>query len=368
MTVNDIHKLIAAWAPKDIAWERDNVGLQVGDVKAEVRGILVSLDCTERVIAEAKRRNANLIISHHPLLFRPPKAITPRDEIGSCIRALIANDINLYSAHTNLDFTKGGTSFAIADALGLRDVDFLHKSYRVQKKIVTYVPEEHADKVRNAMADAGAGIIGDYDHCSFGTIGAGSFRGNDSAKPVIGERGKLEHVSEVRLEMIANQWDVANIVTAMRSAHPYEEVAYDVYPLENTSNEYGMGIIGTLRRPMRLQPFLNLVKKALLVRALRRTESANRTIRRVAACGGSGAELVDTAIAQGADVFITADVKYHDFHHASGKVLLIDAGHYETEHLVVNNVVRRLKQEFEKMGNGVPIVAARTSTNPIYYT
>lgn len=368
MTVHDIHKLIAAWAPNDIAWERDNIGLQVGEMEAGVKGVLVCLDVTDRVIAEAKKRNTNLIISHHPLLFRPPKSITPKDQIGSCVIGLIENGINLYSAHTNLDFTRGGTSFATAEALGLRHVDFLHKSYHVQKKIVTFVPEQSVDKVRDAMAGAGAGAIGNYDHCSFGTIGAGSFRGNDSAKPAAGEKRKLEHVSEARLEMIANQWDVVNVVEAMRSAHPYEEVAYDVYPLENTSSEYGIGIIGTLERPMRLEPFLNLVKKRLHAKAIRRSMNPNNTIRRVAACGGSGAELADVAIAQGADAFITADVKYHDFHHATGKILLVDAGHYETEHLVVNAVVRKLKSDFEKMGNGVPIVATQISTNPIYYS
>jgi len=247
MTVKDIHKILARWAPKDIAWERDNVGLQVGDMDAEVTGILVALDCTERVVREAKKRNANLIVTHHPLLFRPPKSITPGDSVGRCIRALVADNVALYSAHTNLDFTRGGVSFALAGALGLREVDFLHKPYRVQKKIVTFVPEEHVAKVRDAMAEAGAGVIGNYDHCSFGTIGAGSFRGNDAATPVKGERGRLEQISEVRLEMLVNQWDVSNVVRAMHAAHPYEEVAYDVYALENESKEYGAESSGHCR-------------------------------------------------------------------------------------------------------------------------
>ncbi len=368
MTVSDIHKLIAAWCPKDIAWDKDNIGLQVGDTNAKVTRILVCLDCTERIIREAKKGKANLIISHHPLLFRPPKSITPRDEIGRRVKALISANINLYSAHTNLDFTKGGTSFEIAEALGLQGVDFLHKTYRLQKKIVTFVPEKNVDAVRTAMTKAGAGIIGNYDNCSFATIGAGSFRANSNAQPTVGRKGKLEHVPEVRLEMLVNQWNVDGVVRALRSAHPYEEVAYDVYPMENISNDFGMGIIGTLPKPMRLGAFLSLVKKSLGAESVRRTSSLGKNIRRVAACGGAGGELVDVAIAQGADAFITADVRYHDFHHAAGQIVLIDAGHFETEHLVVNAVVRKLRYEFQSMGEDIPIITTKISTNPIHFS
>jgi dinuclear metal center YbgI/SA1388 family protein len=367
MTLHDLHTLLSTWAPKDIAWERDNVGLQVGEITSRVTGILVCLDVTEKVIEEARKRRANVILSHHPLLFRPPKTITPNDHTGRCIRALVAQAINLYSAHTNLDFTAGGTSFALAEALGLKDVDFLHTSYRVQKKIVTFVPEAHVEKVRDAMAAAGAGVIGNYDHCSFGTIGAGSFRGNKATTPAIGKKGVLEHVSEVRLEMLANQWDVPGVVRAMKAAHPYEEVAYDVYPLDNTSSKYGMGIIGTLKKPMRLERFLDLLKKRLHTKALRCTASPVTTIRRVAACGGAGVELVSAAVAQNADAFITADVKYHDFHDATGKILLIDAGHYETEHPVVNAVVRKLQKDFADRKITIPVTATKISTNPILY-
>ncbi|MBX2989569.1 MAG: Nif3-like dinuclear metal center hexameric protein [Bacteroidetes bacterium] len=367
MTVNDVHRLISSWAPPDIAWEKDNVGLQIGNMNAGVKGILVSLDVTPEIVAEAARRKANLLISHHPLLFRPPKSITPQDEVGRCIRALIERDINLYAAHTNLDFTRGGTSFAIAEALALQSVEFLHTTYHVQKKIVTFVPEQHVDAVRDAMAMAGAGIIGNYDHCSFGTAGRGSFRGNEKTSPAIGVKGRLEHAAEIRLEMIVNQWDVPKVLAALREAHPYEEVAYDLYPLDNISTEFGMGIVGTLKRPMRVRAFLEFVKKRLKAGALRRTESKATMIRTVAACGGSGAELTDVAIARGADAFITADVKYHDFHHAHGNILLIDAGHYETERPVVDAVVRRLKHEFHAQGITLPVAATQITTNPVSF-
>ncbi len=367
MTVNDVHRLISSWAPPDIAWEKDNIGLQIGDMNAAVKGILVSLDVTPNVVAEAARRKANLIVSHHPLLFRPPRSITTQDEVGRCIRALVERNINLYAAHTNLDFTRGGTSFAIAEALELQNVEFLHTTYRVQKKIVTFVPEQHVDAVRNAMAMAGAGVIGNYDHCSFGTAGRGSFRGNENTSPAIGAKGRLENTTEIRLEMVVNQWDVPKVVTALREAHPYEEVAYDLYPLDNVSSEFGMGIVGTLKRPMRVRAFLEFVKKRLKVGGLRRGGSNNTMIRSVAACGGSGAELADAAVARGADAFITADVKYHDFHHAHGNILLIDAGHYETERPVVDAVVKRLKHEFHAKGITLPVAATHITTNPVSY-
>ncbi len=368
MNVCDVHNIMMAWAPKEIAWERDNIGLQVGDMKSKITRILVCLDCTEKVVAEAAKRNANLIISHHPVLFRPPKSITPADETGRVIRALIRGNINLYSAHTNLDFTRGGTSFALAEALGLQNVEFLHKSYQVDSKIVTFVPAQFGRKIRNAMSEAGAGVIGNYDQCSFEINGSGSFRGNDQASPTIGKKKILESVEEIRLEMIVKQWDVAKVVQALKSAHPYEEVAYDIYPLQNTSAEFGMGIIGSLPKPMPLTPFLNMVKRKLGAKMLRRTEGKKKTVARVAACGGAGGELVDTAIAREADVFITADVRYHEFHHAAEKIILIDAGHFETEHLVVKAVVNKLRSEFTNAGQKIPVFASTISTNPIYYS
>ncbi len=367
MTVNDVLNLLAAWAPPEVAWERDNVGLQVGDTHGDVSRICVCLDVTEEVIAEAARKKADLIVSHHPLFFRPPKTITRGDDIGRCVQALIKHQINLLSAHTNLDFTRGGTSFAVADMLGLRNVDFLHKPYQVQRKIVTFVPESYVDRVRNAMAEAGAGVIGNYDHCSFGTQGTGSFRGNVHARPTVGVKERLEFVAEVRLEMIAERWNVPRVIAALKAAHPYEEVAYDIYPLENVHGAYGMGIIGELTRPTTLERLLKLVKTRLGTGALRYCVGAKRTLQRVAVCGGSGSDLTDAAIAQHADAFITADVKYHDFHHAAGRIALVDAGHFETEHPVVQTVVRYLQEELRKHNGRIPVFAAQTRTNPVRY-
>ncbi len=248
MNVRDIQALIESWAPREIAWERDNVGLQCGDPLAEVHRILVVLDVTEGVVAEAHRRKADLLVSHHPLLFRPVQSIHPGTPTGRCLRALIADNISLLSAHTNLDFTRGGTSFALAEALGLENVRFLHRPYRTQKKIVTFVPPSHVDAVAEAMARAGAGIIGNYERCSFRTTGTGTFQGNPSSNPAIGTRGILEEVPEVRLEMVTQQWDVDRVIRAMRDAHPYEEVAYDVFGSETPVESFGMGVIGSLPR------------------------------------------------------------------------------------------------------------------------
>jgi len=397
MNVRDIQGLIESWAPREVAWERDNVGLQCGDPQAEVRKILVALDVTEGVVAEAHRRKANLIISHHPLLFRPVQSIHPGTPTGRCLRALIANDISLLSAHTNLDFARGGTSFALGEALGLEKIEFLHRPYRTQKKIVTFVPASHVDTVADAMADAGAGVIGNYARCSFRTTGTGTFQGNESSSPAVGRRGILEEVPEVRLEMVVQQWDVGRVIRAMRSAHPYEEVAYDVLGTDTPVTAFGQGVIGTLPRPVPPATFIRTLKKVLGVAAVRCTPFHKRTVQTVAACGGSGSELLAEAVRQGADLFVTADVKYHAFHDALGETILVDAGHWETEFPVVPVLAARLEREIERRisrpshsdeapladaqtqplsthrrarprkADGIPIMVATTPTNPVRY-
>lgn len=365
MIVKDIQTVMESWAPKEIAWDKDNVGLQTGNPRAKVRGILVCLDVTEEVIAEAARRRANLIVSHHPLLFRPLRSVTSESMTGRCLRSLVRADISLYSAHTNLDFTTGGTSFVLARVLGLTHAEMLHTPYRVEKKVVTFVPPSHAGNVIAAMSKAGAGVIGNYDHCSYGTVGTGTFRGNEASSPTVGRKGVLERVEEVRIEMIVPEWRLGAVLEGMRRAHPYEEVAYDVYPLENRSREFGMGVIGDLQRPVTLASFLHSVKKKLGVRVLRCCGDMNRRVSRIAVCGGSGSELIDEAKRMRADVFITADVRYHAFHEVGDDIALVDAGHYETEHPVVQAVVDRLRRAIGERSERIPVHAARTSTNPI---
>lgn len=367
MIVRDVQEIIESWAPKEIAWERDNPGLQVGSPEAPVKGIFVCLDVTETVIREARLRRADLIVSHHPLLFRSIRSVDLRDRTARCIDQLLRSRINLFSAHTNLDFTRGGTSFALADRLGLRNVDFLLKSYRLKNKVVTFVPASHLGRVAEAMGKAGAGRIGNYESCSFRTEGVGTFKGNAESQPAIGKRQQLEHVQEVRLEMIVDHARLNEVVTDMLKAHPYEEPAYDIYPLENVSADYGMGILGELTSPMSVPQFIRHVRRSLNTGVLRFHRGPSARIRRVAACGGSGSELTADAIRRGADAFVTADVKYHGFHDAVGRIMLIDAGHYETEQPVLEALARKLKNELVRLGARTPVHVARTSTNPVVY-
>jgi dinuclear metal center YbgI/SA1388 family protein len=365
MTVGDVQQSIEAWAPREIAFERDNTGLQCGDPAAVVRGILVALDPTEEVVLEAQRINANVVITHHPLLFHPARSVTPQDEVGRVLRLLLKADSALVSAHTNLDFARGGTSFALAEKLGLQKIAFLHQPHRITKKIVTFVPLRDAERVAAAMAEAGAGIIGNYDYCSFSIEGTGRFRGSEVSSPTIGRKGSLEQVQEVRLEMVVPSWNVNRVVEAMRGAHPYEEVAYDVYTTENRSNDYGMGVLGTLPRPVRLETFLRTLKRVLGTHGLRFTGRPGASVQRVAACGGSGADLLPEAVRRGAEVFVTADVKYHSFRDAAGLIVLVDAGHFETEFPVVDAMVKRLTTVIRGRGERIPVRAARRQMTPV---
>ncbi|MEW6511602.1 MAG: Nif3-like dinuclear metal center hexameric protein [Bacteroidota bacterium] len=365
MTVRDVQEIMDAWAPPEIAWERDNVGLQVGDPAAGVRGILVALDVTEPVVAEAARRGANLIVSHHPLLFRPLRSVTSTDAAARSVAALAQQRVALFSAHTNLDFTRGGTSFALAEALGLRDVEFLHTPYRLHAKITTFVPASHVDAVAEAMSEAGAGVIGAYDRCSFRTEGTGTFRGGVGTRPAVGRRGRLERVREVRLEMTLPKRAVGPVVRAMVQSHPYEEPAYDVYPVENLERDFGMGAIGELPRNVPLGGFMRSVRRELGAHAPRFTGERRMNVRRVAVCGGSGSDLLPEALRAGADVFVTADIRYHTFHEAAGRIALVDAGHYETEFPVVHAVVRHLRNAVAARGETIGVRVAVRSTNPV---
>jgi dinuclear metal center YbgI/SA1388 family protein len=365
VTVRDVVAVVHAWAPPEIAWEKDNIGLQVGDASAGVRGILVTLDVTLQVIAEAKSKGCNLIVSHHPLVFRPLKTITPADPVGRCVGELVRQKIALVVAHTNLDFTLGGTSSALADALGLERQGFLTTPYALRSKVVTFVPAADAEAVARAMSDAGGGRIGDYDECSFRTEGTGTFFGGASTSPAVGRRERLEKVPETRLEMTVPRQALGRVIRALVHAHPYEEPAYDIIPLANTEEGYGMGVIGELDRPVPLRRFLVDIRKALGIAAPRYTGDPAAVIRRVAVCGGSGSELLDDAIAARADAFVTADIRYHAYRDAEGRIALIDAGHYETEFPVVRAVVERLAAAVGTRGERIAVRGTQRSTNPV---
>lgn len=367
-TVGDVARALEAWAPPGSAQSYDNVGLQVGDPDRPVERALIALDLVPAVVDEAERTGATLIITHHPLLFRPLRSITASDWHGSLVLRLAASGIALYSVHTNLDAALEGVSFALAGQLGLVDVTFLEPLADSLYKLVTFVPASHADAVRNALADAGAGRIGAYEGCAFATEGTGFFRPGATASPFIGTAGgDLESVREMRLEVEVPRWNLSGVVRAMKAAHPYEEVAYDVYPVQQPYSRGGLGAVGRLAAAEPLRTFLGRVAERLDAAGLRYVGDPDAPVERVAVCGGAGRDLVRRALQQGADAYVTADLTYHTFFDVLGRdgtprMALIDAGHYETEAVTEQLLQDALREQFPS------VTWHRTSvrTNPIH--
>jgi len=365
MRCDKIIKIIEDWAPKSIAWEKDNVGLQVGSIRREIKNILLCLDVNENVVDEAIKKNCNLIISHHPLLFRSLKRIdTEKDKISRIIEKLIKKNITLYSAHTNLDFTKDGVSFQLANKLELINQKFLLNQSSNLNKLIVFVPVDSADKVAEAMHSAGAGIIGEYTNCSFRSTGTGTFKGSDKSNPSVGAKGKLEKVDEVKIEVLVNSFNLKKVIAEIKKVHPYEEVAYDVYPLANENVNYGMGVIGELKKELSEKDFLNLVSKSLRIKNFRFSNGTKSKIKKVAVCGGSGSDLLDTAIKSDADAFVTADIKYHTFQDAENQILLIDVEHYETEIHSLNEIKNRIEKS---LTDKTKVFKYSGTTNPIVF-
>ena len=366
MKLAEIEQFFESWVPKWTAWERDNVGLQIGRRSRRVKNVLVALDVTPEIVGEAIRKKVDLIVSHHPLLFRPPSSISDSTPVGSLLLTLAEHRIALYSAHTNLDCASDGVSFALARSLGVQKPAFLSPLKDSLVKLTVFVPSGYVDGVSGAMAEAGAGVIGEYTSCSFRVEGNGTFRGSEKSRPFLGEPRQLEEVRETRLEMIVPRARVDAVVTALRSAHPYEEVAYDLYTLENTNPNFGMGAIGDLPRSMTVKEFLTKVKKATRAESVRYAGSLNQKVRRVAVCGGAGSELLNQAIAAKAEIFVTSDVKYHPFHDAAGRIVLVDAGHWETEQSVLPVLASKLDAWSSSKGERLSISVTKHSTNPIH--
>lgn len=344
MTCGEIFKYIENWAPKEVAWNKDNVGLQIGSAERKVKNILLSLDLNMEVVKEAIKKDCNLIITHHPLFFNPLRKIdTGRDSKSLLIEKLIKHDITLFSAHTNLDFTKDGVSFQLAKALKLKNIRFLTNLKSIQYKLVIFVPETHLEKVANSIFDTGGGIIGEYSNCSFRTAGTGSFKGSEKSSPLIGKKMNYEKVDEIKLEVLIDSWKLEKILSAIRKVHPYEEIAYDVYPINNEHTSYGVGTVGETDKPMNYNEFLGHVSRCLKIKNFRYSGSNRNRIKTVAVCGGSGSEFISEAIKKDADAYITADIKYHTFFDNEDKLLLIDAGHYETEISSLSELNKRLR-------------------------
>lgn len=364
MTVADVLATLHAWAPPGQKADFDRVGLQVGDPAAEVDRVLVALDLTPQVIDEAAAEGAQLIVTHHPLLFKPVGRVTADDPVGSLAWRLGRAGISYIAIHTNLDAAHGGVSFALAEQLGIRAPEILAPLDGVMRKVVVFVPRDAADAVRQALANAGAGSIGDYSACSFSTDGTGRFRPEVGANPTIGDVGTSEQVDEVRIEAVAPTWAVGAVLRAVAAAHPYEEPAIDVYPVEIRTTQQGYGVVGTLDAPEPLPDFLARVRDAVGAGALRYVGDDGQTVERVAVCGGAGLSFLPAALAARADAYVTADVTYHRFFEALGtdgqpRIALVDAGHYETEAITESLIAERLRQSHP--GLAVDVTATRTS-------
>lgn len=366
MTIKEFQKSFESILPPAIAWKNDNVGLQVGNGNDKITGVVVALDATMEIALEAKKNKANLVVTHHPLLFYPLKNVTSDSRIGELVLWFAQHNINLYAAHTNLDSVKWGVNFALATALGLKNVTILSPMKESLTKIVVFVPHDYVEKVAEAMHAAGAGTFTKYDQCSFRTEGTGTFRGMNDAKPFLGKVGMLEKAKEIRLEMLCEHWKINSVLSAMVKAHPYEEVAYDIYPLINENTEYGLGAIGNLPKKMNEKEFLGLVQKTLGTPMLRFSPSS-RTVQRIAVCGGSGSEFIANALHQHADAMITADLRYHTFQAYEHQLLLIDAGHYETERFVLPVLAEKIKEILKQQTTSIKVFITKHSTNPVKY-
>lgn len=346
MKVKELTQFIEQLYPLAFQESYDNSGSQIFFPNEEIKNILLCLDITEAVVDEATSKECNLIISHHPIFFKSLKEISDQNMQGRMIIKSIQNRISLYSVHTNFDASWEGTNRILCDLLKLENIEILSPVQHQLKKLVTFVPVEFVEKVRQAIFEAGAGVIGNYDSCSFNAEGYGTFRANKNTNPFVGKVGELHQEPELRIETVFPSFLQERIVDALLSAHPYEEVAYDIYLLENTYQKVGIGMVGYLHDPMSLSAFLAYIKDALKCRVLKTNNSSKDIIQKVSVCSGSGASFVNLAIKNKVDAFITADLKYHDFTECPSHILLVDAGHYETEIHFVRKMFEIITQKY----------------------
>ncbi|MFN5182329.1 MAG: Nif3-like dinuclear metal center hexameric protein [Bacteroidota bacterium] len=361
--ISEIIECIEKFAPVQLQENYDNAGLVVGAPNKILTGVLLCVDSTEEIIDEAINKNCNLVIAHHPIIFNGIKKLNGKNYIERTIIKAIKNDISIYVAHTNLDNLADGVNKKIADKLGLNNINILRPKLNQLRKLVTFCPAEHAEKLREKIFEAGAGHIGNYDSCSFNVNGEGTFRGNEKTKPFVGKKEELNKENEIRIETIFPFTKQKTVLNALISNHPYEEVAYDVYPLDNEYAKIGSGAIGDLDVPMSEVEFLGFLKKAMNTPIIRHTKFLHKPIHKISICGGSGSFLLQDAISKGADVFITADFKYHDFFDADNKIIIADIGHYESEQFTVEIFEELIENNF----SDIPVFIAQTETNPVLY-
>lgn len=363
MKLAEITDYLETLAPLNYQEDYDNAGLIVGHTNDEIHAALVSLDCTEQIVDEAIAKNCNLIISHHPIVFKGLKKLNGKNYVERVVLKAIKNNIALYAIHTNLDSVNDGVNAEICRRLGLSDTKILAPKSGILKKLVTFCERKDAEFLRNILFEAGAGHINHYSECSFNLDGVGTFRGDNKSNPTLGEPEVLEYADETRIEVIIKAQDECKILSALLKNHPYEEVAYDIYALENKLQNVGSGMIGELKEAIEGQTFLRLVKDNMKATVLRHTAILPNKIKKVAVCGGSGSFLLKNAIAAGADAFVTADFKYHEFFDAEHKIMIVDIGHYESEQFTSNLLVANIQEKFPNFA----IRLTEHNTNPINY-
>ena len=363
MIVQDVITHLEALAPLAYAEEFDNVGLLVGDKNTELTGVLVTLDTLEAVVDEAIENQCNLIISFHPIIFKGLKKITGKTYVERVLIKAIKHKIAIYAIHTALDNAFEGANAGLCDLLGLKNKAILIPQAGTIKQLTTYVPEKDADATRTALFACGAGSIGNYTDCSFNSTGTGTFKGNEHSNPVIGAKHELQKVSETKITVSFAKHLENDVLKALFSTHPYEEIPYEVVTLENKNQHIGMGMVGLLEQPMDGASFINLLKSRLNSSVIRHSELLETPIQKVAVLGGSGSFAIEAAKALGADAFITADLKYHDFFSAENKIVLADVGHYESEQHIKNILVAHLKKKITNFA----VLLSNTNTNPVKY-
>jgi dinuclear metal center YbgI/SA1388 family protein len=363
MQIAEIISCLESLANPSLQEHYDNSGLIAGNPVWECKGIICSLDATEDVIKEALAKKCNLIVAHHPIIFGGLKKINGKNYVEKAIITAIKNDIAIYAIHTNLDNVIDGVSGKMARMIGLHKLSILSPKENTLKKLFTFVPVSKAEEVRNAIFAAGGGQIGNYNECSFNVEGTGTFKAGIGSDPYVGNIGKQHQEREVKIEMIIPAYLEGKIVAAMRAAHPYEEVAYDVVALSNRHPQTGSGILGELVQSMEEMAFLDHLRSVFQLSIIRHTQLTGRPIKKVALCGGAGSFLISNALRSSADIYITADIKYHEFFDANGQMIIADIGHYESEQFTISLLQEILEQKFPTFA----VLKTEVRTNPVYY-
>ncbi len=363
MQIAEIISFLESLAHPSLQEHYDNAGLITGSADWECKGIICSLDSTEDVIKEAVEKNCNLVIAHHPIIFGGLKKINGKNYVEKTIITAIKNDIAIYAIHTNLDNIMDGVSGKMAKMLGLQSISILSSKDNTLKKLFVFVPIKKSSEVRDAIFAAGGGQIGNYSECSFNSEGIGTFKAGGGSNPYVGNIGEQHQEKEIKVEVIFSSFLENKIIAAMKAAHPYEEVAYDVMDLSNSHPGTGAGIIGELAEPMNEKSFFEHLKTIFGLKVIRHTALRNKPVKKVALCGGAGSFMISNALRSSADVYITADVKYHEFFDANGRIVVADIGHYESEQFTIDLLQEILEQKFPTFA----VLKTGVMTNPVYY-